>query len=109
MRQRSRRWRTEIEFTGLRLGQSDEVGHGFRRQRGMSHQQDRSSGNEADGGKVTAHVITWIGVERRIDRGGAAVGHDQGIAIGRSLGPQTRPYYTAGSAAIIDNNGLSEC
>ena len=97
-----------IELAGLALGERDQLGDAFRRHRGIDQDRQRAGGDQADGGKILARIVTDIRVERGIDRERAGAAEAERVAVGLRARDLAGRDAAAGAAAILDHDLLAE-
>src|SRR6476660_5955758 len=74
----------------------------------MHHQRGGRMTDHPDRHKILARVITDILVKRRTDGEGAGVSDQKGVAVRLGLGRRLGADGAAGTAAIVDDDALSE-
>ena len=107
MRRRTGAHRCVVELTRLALGERDQLGDVIGRQRQIRDQDLRNQRGEADRHEIPFDVEGKLFVELRIDRVRGQREKDR-IAVGRGLRRDIRADIAAGSAAVLDDDRLSE-
>ena len=99
--------RCVIDLARFRLRERDQFPDGFRRQRGMDHDDIRSAGDLRHRGIILQRIVRKFLVERRAHEVRVADGQ-QGITIGRRFRHLVRADGRTRARTIVDDHLLSE-
>ena len=95
--------RTEVQLTGFRLRQRDQLLHRLRRHVGIHHQQELDARDLRYGQQIRERIERLL-AEVRIDRK-HVVGREQpGVAVGRALRHEIRTDVLAAAGAVFDHH-----